>query len=360
MQKPPQQARHSRDTPPTSVSSVLAPPTRRSIAWGCLTILTLALALLIAGCGAGDEGAAESDNIDIVAYSTPEAVYADALQPGFEATAAGEGIGFSGSFGASGDQRRAVEAGQPASLVHFAQGGDMIALEEAGLVAPGWDSNEFRGIGQESVVVLAVRKGNPEGIGSFDDLLTKDVEVITPNPLSSGGARWNIMALYGSQLHAGKSEQEALDAVKTVLEKTIVQPGSARDALAAFAQGEGDVLLAYENEAIKAQKEGEDVDYVVPPSTIRIETPIAVTKGAPRAARAFLDFIWSDAGQRIWSDNGYRPVNQALLDEKKFPVPRDLFEIDEFGGWEQVTDEFFDEESGKVAAIEKELGVPTE
>jgi len=325
-------------------------------------LLALIAAMAVAGCGGDDSatGSSGGGKIDIVAYSTPETVYTDSLEPGFEATPEGEGVGFSGSFGASGDQRRAVEAGQPASLVHFAQGGDMIALEEAGLVAPDWDKNEFKGIGQESVVVLAVRKGNPEGIKSFDDLLTKDVDVITPNPLSSGGARWNIMALYGSQLHQGKSEQQALDAIRTVLEKTIVQPGSARDALAAFTQGEGDVLLAYENEAIKAEEEGEDVEYVVPPSTIRIETPIAVTKDAPEAAQAFLDFIWSEEGQRIWSDNGYRPVDQSLLDEQKFPVPEDLFDIDEFGGWEKVTDEFFDEETGKVAEINKDLGVPTE
>jgi sulfate/thiosulfate transport system substrate-binding protein len=329
---------------------------------GSVVILLVLVALLVTGCGDSDSssGSSTGGKIDIVAYSTPEAVYADALEPGFEATSAGEGVSFSGSFGASGDQRRAVEAGQPASLVHFAQGGDMIALVESGQVAPNWNKNQYKGIGEESVVVLAVRKGNPEGIKSFDDLLSKDVDVITPNPLSSGGARWNIMALYGSQLHEGKSEKEALEAVKTVLEKTIVQPGSARDALAAFTQGEGDVLLAYENEAIKAQEEGEDVDYVIPPSTIRIETPIAVIKGAPESAQAFLDYIWSDEGQELWSENGYRPVNRALLDEKKFPIPADLFNIAEFGGWEQVTDEFFDEETGKVAAIEKELGVPTE
>jgi sulfate/thiosulfate-binding protein len=326
-------------------------------------LLALVAGMTVAGCGGSDDsatGASGGGKVDIVAYSTPETVYTDSLEPAFEATSAGEGVGFSGSFGASGDQRRAVEAGQPASLVHFAQGGDMIALEEAGRVAPDWDQNKYKGIGQESIVVLAVRGGNPEGIESFDDLLTKDVDIITPNPLSSGGARWNIMALYGSQLHQGKSEQEALDAVKAVLEKTIVQPGSARDALAAFTQGEGDVLLAYENEAIKAADEGEDVEYVVPPSTIRIETPIAVVKDAPESAQAFLDFIWSKQGQQIWSDNGYRPVDQALLDEQKFPVPRDLFDIDEFGGWEKVTDEFFDEESGKVAAINEDLGVPTE
>jgi sulfate transport system substrate-binding protein len=334
-----------------------------------LAVLALLVSVAAFGCGDDDSdatadgggGGSAGGTLDIVGYSTPEAVYTDALQPGFQATPKGEGVDFSDSFGASGDQRRAVEAGQSASVVHFAQGGDMIALVEAGKVDPNWSKNKYRGIAEESVVVIATRAGNPEGIKSFDDLLTKDVEIITPNPLSSGGARWNIMAVYGSQLHQGKSEQEALDAVKTVLEKTIVQPGSARDALAAFTQGEGDVLLAYENEAIKAQDEGEDIDYVIPPSTIRIETPIAVTKDAPEpAAQAFLDYIFSDEAQQIWSDNGYRPVNQKLLDEKKFPVPEDLFKISEFGGWETVTDEFFDEATGKVAEINRELGVPTE
>ena len=329
-------------------------------------VLALALALFAVGCGGDDDGGGTANgsssggSLDIVGYSTPETVYTDALEPGFQATPQGKDVDFSNSFGASGDQRRAVEAGQPASVVHFAQGGDMIALVESGQVDPGWNKNKYKGIAEESVVVMAVRKGNPEGLRSFGDLITKDVEIITPNPLSSGGARWNIMAVYGSQLHEGKSEQEALDAVRTVLEKTIVQPGSARDALAAFTQGEGDVLLAYENEAIKAQEEGEDVDYVIPPSTIRIETPIAATKEAPEAAQAFLDYIWSDEGQRTWAENGYRPVNQKLLDEKQFPIPDDLFNIAEFGGWETVTDEFFDEATGKVAEINRDLGVPSE
>jgi sulfate transport system substrate-binding protein len=343
-------------------------PASRNSRWrGTAVLLAAALLALSAatavGCGGDDDNAGgaggEGGGIDIVAYSTPEAVYEEALQPGFQATPEGAGVDFSGSYGASGDQRRAVEAGQPASIVHFAQGGDMIALVESGSVDPSWDKNQYKGIAEESVVVLAVRNGNPEGINSFDDLLTKDLEIITPNPLSSGGARWNIMAVYGSQLHQGQSEEEALDAVKTVLEKTIVQPGSARDALAAFIQGEGDVLIAYENEAIKAQEEGEDIDYVIPPATIRIETPIAVTTDASDVAQAFLDYIWSDEGQQIWAENGYRPVNQQLLDEQQFPIPEDLFDIDEFGGWEQVTDEFFDEATGKVAEINEELGVPS-
>jgi sulfate transport system substrate-binding protein len=338
---------------------------RRGVKVGLpVALFALLIAVFAAGCGGSDDsatgsGSGGSSKLDVVGYSTPEAVYEEALEPGFEATPEGAGVSFSNSFGASGDQSRAVEAGQPASVVHFAQGGDMIRLVESGQVAPDWSKQQYDGIAQDSVVVMTVRKGNPEGLESLDDLLTKDVEIVTPNPFSSGAARWNIMAVYGSQLHEGKSPGEALAAVKTVLDKTVVQPGSARDALAAFTQGEGDVLLGYENEAIKAQEEGEDVDYVIPPSTILIETPIAVTKDAPESAQKFLDYVWSDAGQELWAENGYRPVNPKLVDEKQFPTPDDLFTIAEFGGWEKVNDEFFDDTTGSVAKIEKELGVST-
>jgi sulfate/thiosulfate transport system substrate-binding protein len=328
-------------------------------------LVLLATALLAAGCGGSDDSAtgasgSSGGSLDVVGYSTPEAVYQEALEPAFEKTAQGEGVSFSNSFGASGDQSRAVAAGQPASVVHFAQAGDMERLVEEGQVDASWDKQPYDGIAQDSVVVITVRKGNPEGIESLDDVLAKDVDVVTPNPFSSGAARWNIMAVYGTEINAGKSPDEALAAVKTLLEKAVAQPGSARDALAAFTQGQGDVLLGYENEAIKAQDEGEDVEYVVPPSTILIETPIAVTKDAAEpAAQDFLDFVWSDAGQEIWAENGYRPVNPKLVDSKQFPTPDKLFKISQFGGWGKVNDEFFDEETGSVAKIEGELGVST-
>jgi sulfate/thiosulfate transport system substrate-binding protein len=336
---------------------------RKTVGLGLAAALLALVAIVATGCGSSNDSSASSSGggkLDVVGYSTPESVYQESLEPGFEATSAGEGVSFSNSFGASGDQSRAVVAGQPASVVHFSQAGDMERLVEEGeLVSKNWDKQKYNGIAENSVVVIVTRKGNPDGIKSFDDLLGKEVDVITPNPFSSGSARWNIMAVYGTLIHEGKSEKEALEGVKTLLEKTVVQPGSGRDALAAFTQGEGDVLLSYENEAIKAEKEGEEVEYVIPPSTIQIETPIAVTKGAPAAAQEFLDYVWSDAGQKIWAENGYRPVNPKLVDPKQFPTPKDLFEIAELGGWGKVNDEFFDDESGKVAAIEKELGVST-
>jgi len=327
-------------------------------------LFALLIAVLVAGCGSSSDSSSSSSGggkLDVVGYSTPESVYQEDLEPAFEKTSAGNGVSFSNSFGASGDQSRAVVAGQPASVVHFSQAGDMERLVEEGeLVSKDWEKQPYGGIATDSVVVLVVRKGNPKGIKSFDDLQTKDVGIVTPNPFSSGSARWNIMAVYGTAINEGKSPEQALDAVKTVLEKTEAQPGSGRDALAAFTQGEGDVLLSYENEAIKAEKEGEDVEYIVPSSTIQIETPIAVTESAPEpAAEDFLKFLWSDEGQEIWAENGYRPVNPKLVDAKQFPTPKDLFKISQFGGWGKVNDEFFDDETGSVAKIESELGVST-
>jgi sulfate/thiosulfate-binding protein len=343
---------------------------RRSVTAGLLAALTLLVAIVATGCGGSDSSATGSDagssstggaKLDVVGYSTPESVYAETLEPAFEGTSQGAGVSFSNSFGASGDQSRAVVAGQPASVVHFSQAGDMERLVEEGeLVAKNWEANKYKGIATNSVVVILTRSGNPEGIKSFKDIEDKDVEVITPNPFSSGSARWNIMAVYGSALEEGDSPEQALAAVKTVLEKTAAQPGSGRDAFSAFAQGQGDVLLTYENEAIKAEKEGEDVEYVIPPSTLQIETPIAVTKDAPEpAAEDFLNWLWSDEAQELWAENGYRPVNPKLVDPKQFPTPKQLFKISKFGGWGKVNDEFFDEESGSVAQIETELGVST-
>jgi sulfate transport system substrate-binding protein len=205
-----------------------------------------------------------------------------------------------------------------------------------------------------------VRPGNPKNIHSFDDLTRDDVEVIDPNPATSGGARWNIMAIYGSQIKAGKSEAQAQDFVKQVIANTAVQDDSARDSLNTFASGKGDVLVGYENEAIQAQQEGVDLDYVTPDSTILIENPIAVTADAGDAAQKFLDFLYTDTAQQDFADAGYRPVVKSVADKNasKFPVPSGLFTIADFGGWEKVSDPFFGDD-GWVVKAEADLGNPT-
>src|ERR1700742_2259998 len=352
---------------------------RRGVTVGLLAVMsTLLIALVVTGCGGGGSsssgtsggGSEESSGgssggakLSVVGYSTPESVYAETLEPAFEKTSQGKGVSFSNSFGASGDQSRAVAAGQPASVVHFSTGSDMERLVEEGeIVSKDWNKQPNEGIATPSRVVILVEKGNPLGIKSFKDLEeNEEAKVVTPNPFSSGSARWNIMAIYGSAIEEGASEAEALEAVKTVLQKTTAQPGSGRDAFSAFSQGEGNVLLTYENEAIKAEKEGEEVEYVIPPYTMEIETPIAVTTEAPKPqAEDFLKFLWSDEGQELWAENGYRPVNPKLVDPKEFPEPeKGLFQISKFGGWSKVKEQFFEEEGGSVTKIYEELGYPT-
>jgi sulfate transport system substrate-binding protein len=320
-------------------------------------MLALGATIGIAACGGSASGAG---TINLVAYSTPQQVYEDKLEPGFKDTATGNGVEFSNSFGSSGDQSRAVESGQPADVVEFSLEPDMTRLVDAGLVGSDWNQNQYKGIVTNSVVTLMVRPGNPKHITSFDDLAREDVEVIDPNPATSGGARWNIMAIYGSQIAEGKSDAQAQDFVKQVLANTSVQDSSARDSLQTFSSGKGDVLVGYENEAIQAKQEGIDLEYVTPDSTILIENPIAVTKDAPSEAQKFVDFLYTDQGQQDFADAGYRPVIKSVFERSasKFPVPSGLFTIDEFGGWSRVADPFFGDD-GWVIQAEKELGNPT-
>ena len=327
---------------------------------GLAVVAALALGLGVAACGSSSSGNSGGP-IDIIAYSTPETVYKDGLIPAFKKTSDGSGADFSTSFGGSGDQARAVVSGQPASVVHLSLDPDMQTVVDAGKVDSNWDQNEHDGFVEDSVVVFVVRKGNPDNIQTWDDLVQPGVEVLTPNPFSSGGARWNLMAAYGAKLEEGSSEADAEAFLKTLLEHVAVQAPSASDSMTAFTQGKGDVALAYENEAIAAQKAGEDVDYVVPDDTILIQTPIATTTDAPTQAQDFVDWLYTPEAQQIWAENGYRPVDESVLAKNKdtFPIPSGLFTIDKVGGWDEVTTKFFDENDGIVTKFEQELGVST-
>jgi sulfate/thiosulfate transport system substrate-binding protein len=236
---------------------------------------------------------------------------------------------------------------------------DITRLVDAGLVAKDWNAGGHRGMVTDSVVVLVVRKGNPKSIRTWDDLVKPGVEVIEPNPFTSGGAKWNIMAAYGAQLAAGRTHEQAVAWLEQLFRNVPVQDKSAREALQTFIGGKGDVLLAYENEAITAQQKQQAVDYVVPDDTILIENPIAVVTRSRNAtaAKAFVDFLLSDDAQRIFAQKGYRPLNQEVAATANFPKPPGLFTIDDLGGWAEVTQRFFDKETGIVADIERKVGV---
>jgi sulfate transport system substrate-binding protein len=329
-----------------------------------LLAVLLTLAAVVTGCGGpnGDRGpSADSDSrLSLVAYSTPKEAYEE-LIPRFALTQAAAGIRFDQSYGASGEQSRAVEAGLPADIVALSLAPDIDRLVKPGIVRADWADDEYDGFVTNSVVVLAVRKGNPKHIRTWADLVKPGVEVITPNPFTSGGAKWNLMAAYGARLEQGASEDEALDYLHDLLEHTPVQDKSAREALQTFNGGKGDVLISYENEAITGQAKGVALDYVVPDETILIQNPIAVTaKSKSRdKAQAFVDYLRSKPAQTVFGEAGYRSVRPELVDPKRFPRPAKLFEITKLGGWKKVNDEFFDPETGSVAKIERDLGVST-
>jgi sulfate/thiosulfate-binding protein len=328
-----------------------------------IAALFASTALVAAGCGgtsdSSDDSASASSSgsgsneLSLVAYSTPEVVY-DEIVPDFTKTEAGKDFSFKTSFGASGEQSRAVEAGLKADIVSFSTEPDMTRLVDAGLVPEDWKSQTSSdGLITTSLVSFVVRKGNPKGIKSWDDLLKPGVEVITPNPFTSGAAKWNLLGAYA---HGGLGYVE-----KLINDHVKVQPKSGRDALTAFTGGQGDVLLSYEYEATTAQKKGEDVDYVVPDDTVKIDIDVATTTDAPEGATAFLEYILGEEAQQHFADWGYRPVNEKVLqaNKDKFPDPPTVKTIDDLGGWEKVNTDLFDEETGSIAKIESDAGVST-
>jgi sulfate/thiosulfate transport system substrate-binding protein len=326
----------------------------RKLALGLL--LASAAAFAIAACGSSSSS---SSHIALVAYSTPQGAF-EKLITAFQATPEGKGVSFSQSYGGSGEQSRAVANGQHADVVNFSLATDVERLVKAGLVSPTWNQNATHGIVTNSVAVIIVRKGNPKHISNWSDLVRPGVQVLTPNPFTSGGARWNVMAAYGAQLKEGKTPAQAQAFLGELFHHVVSQDSSARNALQTFLAGRGDALIDYENEAIADQKKGADIEYVIPHDTILIESPIAVvgSSGSASAAGKFVSYLLSPAGQAIWAAKGYRPVITGVPGAN-FPKPAGLFTIDSLGGWKSVSKQFFEPETGIVTKIEQSLGVST-
>ena len=327
-----------------------------------LALAGLVAMVAVSACGGSSSASGDGSggSLTLVAYSTPEEAFRE-LIPAFNRTPEGEGVSFDQSYASSGEQSRAVEGGLPADVVDFSLEPDMTRLVEAGLVDEDWNQNEHKGMVTESVVVFMVRKGNPENIRTWDDLIRDGIEVIEPNPFTSGGAKWNIMAAYGAQLENGKSPEEARAYLEELFEHVPVLDKSARESLQTFSSGKGDVLLGYENEAILAQQGGEEIDYIVPEETLLIENPLAVVNESQNieTAEAFVDFLYTREAQQIFADTGYRPVVDGVESRHDFPDPPKLFDITKFGGWDKVNDEFFDPEAGVVAEIFQSQGKST-
>ena len=315
--------------------------------------------LALSACGGDAEGASSDENtIHIVGFAVPEAANKN-IATEFQKTEAGEDVSFETSYGASGDQSRAVAAGLEADYVHFSVPTDVTRLVDEGLVADDWNAGENKGVVSRSVVVFGVRDGNPKGIEDWDDLIKPGVEIVTPNPASSGAARWNALAAYGQVISDGGTEEEATEYINQFFKNVVSLPGSGRDATTAFLGGTGDVIMAYENEAILAAQNGEGFEYVYPDTTLLIENAGAILEDSVPVAQDWLEFVLSDEGQTQFALTGFRPIRDdvdyggtvegAADPSNPFPEVGTLLTVDnDFGGWEEVTTKFFDEENGLV------------
>jgi len=330
---------------------------RLAIALAGLVVTVAAAGVAVRAAPARNAGV----TLSLVAYSTPRDAYST-LIPAFQKTPDGDGVSFAQSYGASGDQARAIIAGLKADVVELSLAPDMDQLAQAGIVDPKWKKQSYKGMVTDSVVVFVVRNGNPKHIKSWNDLIRPGVQVVTPNPFQSGGARWNIMAAYGAWRKQGKTDRQAQANLLKLFKNVVAQDKSARDSVNTFLAGKGDVLLSYENEALGGEKKGQNLPFIVPKSTILIENPIAVTKTSANKDKAnqFLRFLRTPAAQQVFADWGYRPVVPSVLakNRKKFPVRPGQFTIDQLGlgGWDKVQKRFFDPKSSIMSRIESRVG----
>ena len=339
--------------------------TKPAVRWRAAAALAVTASVL-AACGgggssdvAGDTGGSNAETtLTLVAYAVPEPGWTKII-PAFAATPEGKGVAVTTSYGASGDQSRGVVDGKPADIVNFSVEPDVTRLVKADKVDKDWNADVTKGIPFGSVVSLVVRKGNPKNIKDWDDLLQPGLEVITPSPLSSGSAKWNLLAPYAWASNGGQNPQAGLDFVnKLVTEHVKTRPGSGREATDVFLQGSGDVLISYENEAINVERQGKPVEHINPPQTFKIENPVAVVTSSSHLdkANALKNFLYTAEGQKLWAEAGFRPVDPAVAANftADFPTPEKLWTIADLGGWSEVDPALFDKDNGSITKIYKQ------
>jgi sulfate transport system substrate-binding protein len=314
----------------------------------------------MSACGSDDSGStAGSQTVNVVGFSVIKSAYDDLGQQ-FNKTAEGKDVKFTSSYGASGAQSRAVIAGQKADLVAFSLTPDLTNVVDAGLVDKSWDSGATKGIASSSVVVIAVRKGNPKHITGWADLIKPGIGIVTADPGTSGAAKWNLLAAYAQAAGPNKDEAAGTAYLQGFIKNVVSWNESGRLATDTFSKGTGDVLISYENEAIAARAAGVELDYLVPDSTLLIQNPAAVTTKAPAAATDFLSYIESAPGQAILAEHGFRPVIDGITAKNTpgandpanpFPTVKTLTTIDDLGGWTDVNKKYFDKASGIVTQL---------
>jgi sulfate/thiosulfate transport system substrate-binding protein len=313
---------------------------------------------------AGAVASTKGTNLSLVAYSTPKPVMAKIIQA-YQATPQGSGVSFTQSYGPSTNQAKAVVAGQPADLVFLSTGDDVNLLVDAGLVNQNWSQQSYDGIAADTVVVFAVRNGNPKHIKGWADLIKPGVQVVTPNPFSSGSAKWNILAAYGAERRLGKTDKQATAYVQQLFQHVVSQDTSGRNATNTFLSGKGDVLITYESEALNSRLNGQDIQYVIPRQTMLIQLPIAVLKNSSSIDKAnqFIQYMKSDPAQDLLAQYGFRPVDPRIAKKyaDKYPSRPGVFKVDDkyIGGWRNADKVWFQPNTGRMVKIEQAVGGPS-
>jgi sulfate/thiosulfate-binding protein len=323
-----------------------------------LIVSFLLIAILTAGCSTNTGPEANSDEVKLIlaAYTTPREAYRE-LIPIFQQQwkeKTGQTVTFEESYQGSGAQSRAVAEGFEADIVALSLEADVIRLENAGLITHDWRSGPFEGMVSTSVVAFAVREGNPKNIQDWADLTQPDLEILTPNPKTSGGAMWNILGLYGAAQRGHvegftADDVGAQDFLLSVLKNVTVMDKSARDSIVTFEKGIGDVAITYENEVFVGLQAGQPYELVLPSSTIQIDNPIAIVDtyvdkhGTREVAQAFIEFLFTPEAQQVFAKHGLRSPDSevAKATSEQYPPIEDLFTIDHFGGWKEATPTFF-------------------
>jgi sulfate/thiosulfate transport system substrate-binding protein len=322
-------------------------------------VCTLAAICLLASCASGADAAktgAKAQTLTLGAYTTPREAYREIL-PAFAAdwnAQTGGTVAFEESYLGSGAQARAIAGGFEADIAALSLEPDIETLVKAGLVRPDWKSSAMAGMISRSIVVIAVRPGNPKNIKTWDDLRRPGIKVLSPNPRTSGGAMWNVAAIYGAAFRghtnapAGDSAA-AQDLLRDIITNVAIMDKGARESILTFESGVGDAAITYENEVLVSRAAGKAMDFVVPPGTILIENPVAVVdgyaakRGTKEAAEAFVRFLTTPAAQRIYARHGLRPVHDSVANEVRaqYPDVATLFTIRDLGDWPRVTQTLF-------------------
>ena len=327
-----------------------------------LIVSLLLVTLFTTGCSTGSSTATEASSsgdevkLTLAAYTTPREAYAEII-PLFQADwkeKTGQTVTVEESYQGSGAQSRAVVEGFEADVVALSLEADVNRIEDAGLITHDWRSEPFGGMVSTSAVAFAVREGNPKNIQDWADLVQPDLEILTPNPKTSGGAMWNVLGLYGAAKRGhvegfSADDQGAQDFLLSVLQNVSVMDKAARESITNFEKGIGDVAITYENEVLVGQQAGLNYELVLPTSTIRIDNPVAVVDtyvdkhGTREVAEAFVDFLFTKEAQEIFAKHGLRSSDPEVAEAtaEQFPPIEDLFTIDEFGGWKEATPTFF-------------------